>query len=247
MSKFVDKEIRVFEGEEAEKRLKEKNDSKFHEQRGIVQVSFDRWKEAQEYEHKTWMVQGLGATSDHNDENLHHLDNCKLIETRLFKNGIELGCGPFTNMETLSRHLIIRNKTVLDPLLDKYLTHPNHRLASDWTKINSTIEEFEPKEKYDLVVMINVLEHCFDIPKIFQKILDITKMGGIFVFGDISFPYSSLAQMVVKTYNAGHPIRIDTHYLLNFVSQFKMLYRKSFQVKCAGYEAYENYFILDRV
>ncbi|MGH9424640.1 MAG: methyltransferase domain-containing protein, partial [Thermoanaerobaculia bacterium] len=49
------------------------------------------------------------------------------------------------------------------------------------------IEEMPVSPAYDLVVMLNVLEHCYDASVIFDKILAILQPGGVFVFHDKLF------------------------------------------------------------
>lgn len=243
-AKYVDANIIVHEGKEAEKLLLEHNDSKFLSDGGIVQISNERWKEAQSYEHRTWMIQGLGATDDHNKENIEQFDHFKVLNENVFSRAIELGCGPFTNIYWLEKLLEIKTITVLDPLLNEYLKHPKNRIQLNWKRIQSPIESFNIDIPYDLIVMINVLEHCFDIPVIFSKILQMIEPNGIFVFGDIHFDSHTIEEMSLNAYNAGHPIRIETENLYDFLgNNFKPLYRKEFVTKIAGRDATEIYFI----
>ena len=244
--KFVDREINIFTGYEAEKRLSEKNDQLFLSREGIVQISEDRWKEAQEYEHKTWMINGLEMTHDHNMENLRQLDNLKLLSGRGFRNAIELGSGPFTNIYHIAEYeyIHIERITILDPLLNSYLLHPHNNYRKEWITINSPIEEFDLVEKYDLVVMINVLEHCRDIHKIFNKITQMISPNGIFVFGDISFPRTSILNIAKDIYNAGHPLRLDSKFLEKWLCMnFERIYSKCFYTLCANQPAEEVFFV----
>lgn len=240
--KFVDENIIVHYNEEAQKLLRKQNDNKFLSKNGIVNVNEKRWEEAQRYEYKSWMVNGLTAHSDHNIENMKQFDFCETIAHKRFQNAIELGCGPFTNIYEMERKIDIDQLSVLDPLLNEYLKHPNNRLK-DYTHYSTPIENFTIENHYDLIVMINVLEHCFDIPKIFEVIHSIQEIRGVFVFGDVYFEKETIEEMSLNAYNSGHPIRMAKEYIYKELEKFKMIYRKEFEITVAERPAYEIYYI----
>lgn len=244
--KFVDININVFEGIEAEKRLLQKNDTGFLSSSGIINVSQDRWLEAQQYEHKTWMIDGLNCKEDHNKSNIAQFNNMASIKDRLFGNTIELGCGPFTNVAVLEPFMKLGKITILDPLLGEYLKHPNCRYKNkpDWTKINLPIEHFDPNEKYDLLILINVLEHCRDIPIILEKVVNMLSTGGVFVFGDVCFSQEAVESISKTAYNSGHPIRITDELMYEYLNgNFSELYLKKKKVSVANHPAEEVYFV----
>lgn len=70
------------------------------------------------------------------------------------------------------------------------------------------IEEMPSRSAYDLVVMLNVLEHCYDATVIFDRILSILKPGGTFVFHDKLFTAAEAADDVRTRFDAGHPLRV---------------------------------------
>ena len=240
--KFVDTNIKIHEGKEAEELLLKKNDSKFLSKEGIVEISKERWYEAQVYENKTWNIDGLGASDDHNLENISQFDNFKCLK-RTFENAIELGSGPFTNIYLIKDKLDIKKISILDPLLNIYIKHPNHHYQHSWITHSVPIEEFICKKEYDLVIMINVLEHCFNINLIFDKIREMLLPNGIFVFGDIHFSSETIQEMSQNAYNAGHPIRMETCFLNKQLESFPMLFRKEIKTTCAGRDAFEIYYI----
>ena len=88
------------------------------------------------------------------------------------------------------------------------------------------IEEM-PDGRHDLVVMINVLEHCFDANAIFDKILAILPPGGVLVFHDKLFEPAEIADDVRTRFDAGHPLRVGRPVIEAFVNDhFTPLYRK---------------------
>jgi SAM-dependent methyltransferase len=93
--------------------------------------------------------------------------------------------------------------------------------------IAAPIEELPPGQRYDLVVMINVIEHCYDLRKIFAAILELLPDGGIFVFSDKYFDHEGVASFVRTYYDAGHPLRVDRGVLSEFMQRnFERLYEK---------------------
>jgi|GEM_PF-650291 len=232
---FVDESIREYHGDAAARKLAEKNDSRFLSGHGIVQVDAGRWAEAQRYERKTWLEQNLAASDDRNEFHKAQFDGYKSIAGRRFENVIELGCGPFTNLRLvlplIQAHGVV---DLLDPLIDGYLTHPHCTYANrkllgrDVRTYASPIETFAPDAQYDLVVMINVLEHCYDIPQIFRNISGMLRTGGTFVFADVTTTPEALR--ATKTYDAGHPIRMLDEYLTGVLSAgFTTLFHNQFR------------------
>jgi SAM-dependent methyltransferase len=249
---FIDKEIRVVHGQMAEQMIKEKNDSKYIENDSILKVDIDRWRDAQYYERKTWMVQGLGFSDDRNYEHFNEFEGYVSLtkNTQSIKNVIELGCGPFTNLRTL--HTLLPNIEevhLLDPLLNDYLSHPNcsypnAQFQNYKTTIHSIpIEELNIDTKFDLVIMNNVLEHCYDVPVIFEKIYDILNEGGFFVFSDVYFEKEDVHKMVHIIYDTGHPIKLSEDFMNDFLEKFETLYEKDLD-KLHGQEwRHDKYFI----
>jgi len=232
---FVDKEIKVLQGEEAEKMLNIKNDSKYLKDNAIMSVSYDRWLEAQYYEKKTWMSDNRHISDDRNYH--HHQKFDSYIELVNYKKTnkidkiIELGCGPFTNLRTILNILEdVKEIHLLDPLLDEYLTHPNcfykdKKISNKQVQTHSTpIEEFNVIEKYDMVLMNNVLEHCYDINKIFDKINEILNQNGLLIFSDVYYKNDEADKMVYEVYDSGHPLKLSENFLNNFLNNFNVLY-----------------------
>lgn len=79
------------------------------------------------------------------------------------------------------------------------------------------IEEMPARAAYDLVVMLNVLEHCYDATAIFDKILAILKPGGVFVFHDKLFTAAEAEEDVRTRFDAGHPLRVGGTVIQSFL------------------------------
>lgn len=229
---FIDSEINILKDEEAKSALEHENDKTFLSyDKGIIKIPIERWKKAQIAERNHWMKLSLKATDDRNYEHQQYFKNYSAISTYHFKNTIELGCGPFTNLRLIGRICQIEKCSLLDPLLNEYLLHPhctynkeklliddNNKIIID-ELINNSIEEIETDKKYDLVVVINVFEHCFDVELCFKKILSILKSGGCLIFHDRYYDHLIVTKQVEMIYDAAHPLKIDKLMLNDFLSK----------------------------
>jgi SAM-dependent methyltransferase len=84
-------------------------------------------------------------------------------------------------------------------------------------KLACALEEMPEGGTFDLVVMINVLEHCFDAEAIFKRILGLTKPGSVFVFHDKLFDPVEVARDATTRFDAGHPLRIARGVIKGFL------------------------------
>lgn len=252
---FVDEYRKVFTGNKAMVNISKKNDGRFiQSQKGIIKVDKVRWEEAQRYERRTWMEKsGCRLREDRNSEHERHFSNYISIQGRHFNNAIEIGCGPFTNMNHILKHIRCKDITLLDPLINSYLSHPHctykHKRLGGWfgKKVHivaKPIEDFMTNQKFDLVVMINVLEHCFSVSEIFKRILSLTALNGIFVFHDKLIPKEDVKDIIKMVYDAGHPIRISEDVILEFLHKnFKEMFSKRVIIPTAIYKFNSIYFI----
>jgi SAM-dependent methyltransferase len=72
---------------------------------------------------------------------------------------------------------------------------------------------------YDLVVMVNVIEHCFDVRTIFANVLTLLAPGGILVFADKYYDHRRIERSVRAFYDAGHPLRVDRSLMDTFMNR----------------------------
>jgi len=244
---FIDKTRTKYFGEEARKRLSSCNDMEyFNLKDGVISIDKKRWREAKEYERKIWMEDFKSVNDDNNKKNRDGFNNFSALKGKKFDEVIELGCGPFTNLRYILPHIECREIDLLDPLIETYLTKKNcaYRdglVSGDniwWNRTFGkkkqvgmhacTIEDFITDRKYDLVIMINVLEHCENFEKIKEKILSISKKGSYFVCSDKIFSIEEIKQDLENTYDAGHPLRINKKHLIKFLKDnFQKVYWKT--------------------
>jgi len=231
---FINPLHEVFTGKEAEEKIKETNDQQFLTNDGVLSVPIERWATAQQFEEGYWLNVAVNAKEDRNYDHMNRFNNYEVLKGKKFNSVIEIGCGPFSLNSKLIFQKIetdnINNLTLLDPLIYKYTMHPNCGYKNDNVKmINSSIEEFETDETYDLVIMVNVIEHCFDFNKVFEVIDNIFQKKGVFVFSEATVKSDHMSNISNNFYDAGHPLRITDKFLEGFIEEkYSILYKKAF-------------------
>ena len=233
----ITREIIFLAAEEVDKFFEECNQKQFFEEKvGVKRVNDTRWKEAQYYERKTWCgPQTQNMREDRNTVHRHYFDNYKILNDILPKkiSVIELGCGPFTNLNFMLpfKNSIVTSIDLLDPLINDYVlgtTNCVYKNGSlNFIPVNlhpNPIENFNLDKSFDLVVIINVLEHCFNIDLIFEKIDKMLKPGGILVFADKYHTEERIKHLLDTLYDAGHPILISDTYIKEKLAKYKNLY-----------------------
>jgi hypothetical protein len=119
-----------------------------------------------------------------------------------------------------------------------------HLVGRPVTIHESGIEDFTPPRRYDLCVMINVIEHCKDADRIFKRILEMTHTGSHLVFADKIYDASTEALLAKTRFDAGHPLRVDHSLIRSFLlDNFHTLWNAEVSEK-ENSETYQcNYFI----
>jgi SAM-dependent methyltransferase len=270
---YIDEHVTIHEGEEAARLLQARAATVLVDPRsGVARVDRARWEEAQRYERRTWMRRAWRVATDRNERHRDRFAGYAALRGRRFPRGIELGCGPFTNLRFILERCRIDEISLLDPLIRDYLTHPfcryrggrlggllretparlpsylRHPVRAVRTKSNdfrvggwlgravtvipSTIEGFETATRFDLVVMINVLEHCQDAYAVLTKIDEILAPGGVFVYHDKMYEAEAVRALLLVAYDAGHPLRVDHSVVDSFLEErFTPLLRAEYPVR----------------
>lgn len=246
---YIDKNINILTGDQAKKALKKENDALYvSDGDGVVRVPLERWKIAQYAEKNHWMKRGIKSIEDRNFHHEIRFDNYKCLSGFKFSKAIELGCGPFTNLRIIGRKVEIEKCTLLDPLINDYLSHPNctyvnnklllAKHLSEKTLINMAlgkyitklyniarkyinpsidvdkliacpVEQMPTDQKYDLVCIINVLEHCYDVNLVFENIMKIMNKEAIFIFHDRYYSHNEVKDSLQLQYDAAHPLKVE--------------------------------------
>lgn len=149
---------------------------------------------------------------------------CSYTNKKLFLGDTD----PLSLFPTLTRKL-----STVSPPLGRALHYILQRLRGGKfvpieTLIPSPLEEAALKGVFDLVIMINVIEHCFSLDKLFSSILSVTDKGSIFVFHDRLYSLSEIGSDLASEFDPYHPLRVEKSVILKFLKDnFKALYSKT--------------------
>ncbi len=201
-------------------------------------VTESRWREAQQWERAFWDRQnvpppwwkrllrpflvaiGLRPPREevaYDDRNVwwkKQFDDYAMLPPRI-DSLCEIGCGPYTNTRLILEGREVGSVVCSDPLAATYVTYPNAWLARAYregrVKIDTHAAEecVLPSDSFDVVVMVNVLDHVRDPRRCLEQATRITRPGGLFVFGQ-----DLTSDQDEKPGNPGHPFVVDHEQLL---------------------------------
>ena len=124
--------------------------------------------------------------------------------------------------------LVLKIVAKFTPYLFKTLLKVFHKRIRIWEIFNFPVEKLQTKKIYDLIIMINVIEHCYDVREVFNKILKISHKGTIFIFEDKLYDHEIVKKEVGNIYDAAHPLKVDRKFIYNFLdSNFRTLYKRT--------------------
>ena len=214
-------------------------------------VSPERWREAQQWELAFWnrqnlpspfwkrlirpllVVRGLRAQvskttyDDRNEWWRKQFDNYSFLPPSS-DNVCELGCGPYTNMRLILEGMQAKHVHCSDPLARSYMSYPNAWLGAA-ARAARVCVDYHPAEEcpyasdyFDLVVMINVLDHVRDARRCLEHAIRITRTGGLLLFGqDLTLATDE------QPGNPGHPFILNHQQLEPvLLSRFKPVLKR---------------------
>lgn len=210
----------------------------------VLKVERERWHQAQVWELQTWRKQAspiraaiksflrgkpLSIGDDWNFWWAAQFDAYRAIPDRL-ENAVELGCGPYTNIRLILQGRQIKHVYCSDPLAREYVTLGRNWLARAWRSRAVLIDDHPIEEcpfasgYFDLVVLINVLDHVRDAVLCLEEAVRITKERGYLIIGQDLTDEEDAARI---GQDIGHPIRL-THATLDsmLTAQFDAKVRK---------------------
>jgi SAM-dependent methyltransferase len=173
---------------------------------------------------------------------LHH-KNCSYTQHSLY-------AGENCLSHFLSSNIILRG------LRRGIKTFFPHALSRQHIKIEELIpapaEEISLNGRYDLIIMINVIEHCYDIERVLNNILKIAAPGAYFVFNDKYYDIENITKLIQgHYYEAGHPLMVDRRILDEFMNKnFDHIYYRTLSKELPHIEVmptYEGFFFIGRL
>jgi SAM-dependent methyltransferase len=247
---YVARDGQVLTGEAARPMVEKTNDRRYlTRDAGIHTVSVDRWRLAQDAERHRRI--GLRAGSD-GDRILDHAfmyDRYSALHEQTFENAIELGCGPSTNTAVLAQRCTIRRLSLLDPLIEEYralddcayrdggLRTQSGAVLPVAERIAQPIEQFQSAGGFDLVLLLGVIEHCYNAPVIFRKVWDMLAPGGVVLFHDRYHDHARVAAEAERVCDVARPLRVDRRLVNDFLRRFQGIFFRTVQTRKEGTRA----------
>jgi len=117
--------------------------------------------------------------------------------------------------------------------------------------LDTPVEEARLPYRCDLIVIVNVLEHCYDVNLVFKSILELAAPGAILVYHDKCYDHRQVEAMVRgHYYEAGHPLMVDRMLIEAFLEKhFDPLFsrRAVKPLSIPGFSEYEGLFFIGRL
>ena len=190
----------------------------------IKEADITIWERAQRWENQQWK----SFNADDNDWNDWWFDcfsNFEFIKSYDINSILEVGCGPWAKNLRYTLNIIGEENKKLyleDPLLNEYINDGKYVKNINAIKIVRPLEETIIKEKVDLIICINVLDHVYNVDKCFENMLLSLNKNGILIFGqDLSNEedYKNIPTDI------GHPIRIDLNVCDQALKSLRPIYK----------------------
>ena len=136
---------------------------------------------------------------------------------------LEAGCGPTGVFILFSQKQ--KNYDILDPLLDEYESLYAHAFNAG-TKFACALEELEAKKSYDIILVINAIDHCQDITAFLAKLHQLLAPGGK-VYIAVN---THKRKWTAALWRLFQPL-LEPHHPFHFTTaQFKTLFERLFRV-----------------
>ncbi len=207
----------------------------------LDKVSHERWKDAQIWEEAHWvltqqkraefgknwiwsLLHRLGLVEKYRGDDWNHWWKQQFSDYNFLPekvdNALEVGCGPYTNI----RHIVPLCKPehifLSDPLIKTYIKFKLAYVADAYRKgfciiDDHPLEEIPYKDNYfDVVVMINVLDHVRDASQCMQNLIRIIKPGGWLILGQDLTNEEDLNILSQDPGLTGHPIKLSHEWFI---------------------------------
>lgn len=201
----------------------------------VDKVTKDRWEQAQQWEEAHWVrsQQARAKMGKNYIWRVMHFfgmvekyrgDDWNLWWKKQFQdysflpaqvdNAIEVGCGPYTNIRHIIPTCQPKHLFLSDPLIKTYVNFKLAFVADAYRKAFCMIDDHPLEEcpfrdeLFDVVVMINVLDHVRDAGLCMENLIRIVKPGGWLILGQDLTNEEDLRVLSADPGLVGHPIKI---------------------------------------
>jgi SAM-dependent methyltransferase len=216
-------------------------------------VDEKRWKDAQSWERNHWInaqrerakkgknliwkvLSWFGIVpkfrgDDWNGWWAEKFENYRFLPERVGY-GLEVGCGPYTNMRVVEEKCAVDRMYLSDPLIKDYLGFKMTYLVDKYRNRKCIIDDHPIEElpyrdeMFDLVIMNNVLDHVRDARACMQNVHRVLKPGGIFILGQDLCSDEDAEVLKADAGLIGHPIKLDAAWFDPYLQSYNDLIRK---------------------
>jgi cyclopropane-fatty-acyl-phospholipid synthase len=148
------------------------------------------------------------------------------IKTCGFKPGdrfLEIGPGWGAFGEHGAKHGLKMTGITNSPYSKNYLDAKAKRIGADWDIVLTDFLEYQPKERFDGIVIMGVIEHLPDYAKVLDRFQRFVKPGGsIFLDGSAATKKYELSSFMVKYIYPGNHSFLVLHDFLDKVAKTPM-------------------------
>jgi SAM-dependent methyltransferase len=230
-------------------------------------VSKERWLEAQTWEQNHWvraqqsrarfgknliwrLLLAIKAVPKYRGDDRNfwwkkHFDDYSFLPSSV-ENAIEVGCGPYTNVRLMVPHCRFSHLVLSDPLIRTYVGFKLTFVSEMYRQAACMLDDHPLEELpfranyFELVVMINVLDHVQNAGRCLQNVIDILKPGGLLILGQDLTNEEDLKVLQRDPGLPGHPIKLDEHWFEPFLSRFEPRLKKVLS-RDQSYEPHQHY------
>ena len=192
----------------------------------LEKCSEERWSKAQDDELSLWL-KGCQDGDDWNTWWKEKFCNYSFLKGKQITSMLEVGCGPYAKNTKMILDILENKNTetvdLLDPLLDRYIKHNlsvKSLMRENTVAYNMPLEKLSVKEKYDLIICINVLDHVYDANQCLQSMYEALKTNGIVIIGQDLTNDDDLKNPVVAK-DIMHPIKLDYLFFEGYFEKYK--------------------------
>ncbi len=209
-------------------------------------VTHERWQAAQQWERQHWVnaqaarakfgknyiwrvLHAFGLVPQHRGDDWNSWWKGQFNDYAFLpptvNNALEVGCGPYTNLRLILGRCQPAHVVLSDPLIRTYVHFKLTFVAEMYRKAMCVLDDHPLEELpfadnyFDLVVMINVLDHVKDARACMENLMRVTRQGGFLIIGQDLSNDEDMESLRQDGGAVGHPIKLDQEWFQPYLSQ----------------------------
>lgn len=208
-------------------------------------VTPERWQAAQQWEENHWigaqrararfgknyvwrLLSWFGLVPKHRGDDWNAwwqkaFDHYAFLPPNV-ENALEAGCGPYTNIRLIQGRCRPKHLYLSDPLIRTYVKFKLTFVAEMYRAAACVLDDHPLEELpfaddyFDLVVMINVLDHVRDAHACMKNLIRVTKPGGFLILGQDLSDDEDRRALTEDLGAVGHPIKLDAEWFQPYLN-----------------------------